>query len=63
MIARYIFFAILIYIGYIFLKYLLKIIVNISKPISGKQNPKPKKSSRFDPDQIEDADFEEIKKP
>ncbi len=63
MISRYIFFAVLIYIGYIFLKYLLRIIVNISKPVSTKQKPKPKKTSRFDPDQIEDADFEEIKKP
>jgi predicted membrane protein len=63
MIARYIFFAVLIYIVYILLKYILKIIVNISKPLSTKQAPKSKKSSRFDPDQIEDADFEEIKKP
>jgi hypothetical protein len=59
---RYIFIAILIYIIYIFLKYVIKILVNISKPVSTKQSPNKKKKSRFDPDQIEDADFEEIKK-
>jgi hypothetical protein len=59
---RYIFIAILIYIIYIFLKYVIKILVNISKPVSTKQSSSKKQKSRFDPDQIEDADFEEIKK-
>jgi len=63
MIMRYIFYAVLIYLVYIILKYLLKIIASISRPISTKHPPKPKRNSKFDPDQIEDADYEEIKKP
>jgi hypothetical protein len=60
---RYIFYAALIYLGYIFLKYILKILVSGSSTVFKKQGGKKKKSSRFDPDQIEDADYEEIKKP
>jgi hypothetical protein len=63
MTMRYIFYAALIYLGYIFLKYILKILVNGSNTVFKRKAGQKKKKSRFDPDQIEDADYEEIKKP
>jgi hypothetical protein len=61
---RYIILAVIIYILYLFLKYIIR--VYLSSPgndpgVKGKMNKK--KHSKIDFNKIEEADYEEIKTP
>jgi hypothetical protein len=61
---RYFIIAILVYILYLFLKYLIRVYVNSPGKVSGvKGEMHRKKRSKIDINNIEEADYEEIKTP
>lgn len=62
---RYIFYAIFIYLAYLGLKTLIKKFVNPgSRSEHSPKNEAPNtRRTKINPDNIEDAEFEEIKKP
>ena len=61
---RYIILAIIIYILYFFLKFILRVYLNSPGKDSGvKGEMNKKKRSKIDINKIEEADYEEIKTP
>ena len=61
---RYIILAIIIYILYLFLKFIIRKYLNVPGKVSGaKGEMRKKKRSKIDINKIEEADYEEIKTP
>jgi hypothetical protein len=62
---RFVFYAIFIYLAYIGLRTIIKMFSNQGQnktPDSNKNTASPRRT-KFNPDEIEDAEYEEIKKP
>lgn len=59
---RIIVYAIFFYCLYLFLRFLMKLYLNTTKRTKKYTKPPPaNRGNKIDPDQIEDAEFEEIK--
>jgi len=61
---RYIIIAIIVYILYLFLKFIIRKYLNVPGKVSGtKGGMRKKKRSKIDINKIEEADYEEINTP